>query len=157
MAIIGDTGKFCPALAEKLVQQKMHLIFVSNEAEKNVQIMEQLEQKYPSAEIEFVNCEKEGCWEADMIAFTYFENIDPELIQRIKVVATQKIVLVVSEKISQQEEIKGTNSTLDQLLPHSRVVRIKVDQEAMKATIAGKDDEARETVKEFFEEAGYEL
>lgn len=154
MAIIGDTGKFCPALAEKLVQQKMRLLFVPNDEENNVQIMHQLEQKYPSAEIEFVNCEKEGCWEADMIAFTYIENIEPELIKRIKDVATQKIVLVVSEK-TQQEEIKGNYANLNHLLPYSRVVWIKIDQEEMKATIFGKDDEARKTVKEIFEEAGY--
>ena len=70
IAFIGDSGKFCPALTEELTQQDLRLLFVSAEEEKNIRIKEAMGYLNPSADIEFNNYETEGCWEADIIAFT---------------------------------------------------------------------------------------
>lgn len=150
IAIIGETGKFYPALAEKLVQQNLRLLFVSNDEGKTAQMIEQLENKYPSAEIESIHCEKEGCWEADIVVFTNPENIDGKLVQRIKDVATQKLILILSEKGHQEREAEGNNARFLELLPHSRLVRVRIDPESMEIEIFGKDGEARKIVRDIF-------
>lgn len=154
IAVIGDTDSFCPTLAEKLVN--VRLLFVSNDDDKNRQLMKQLEQKKLSAEIEFINCEKEGCWEADIIAFTDPGVIAPEFIQRIKEVATQKIVLLISEE-KKKAGISGNAGKLQELLPHSRVINVLVDPEGLQATISGESEEAQETVQAIFKQAGFRL
>jgi predicted dinucleotide-binding enzyme len=155
IAIIGDTGKFCPELAQQLAGENVRLLFVSNDESRNREIMKNLEPEDPSAKIEFTTCEKDGCWEADVIAFTHPETIEPQLIKRIKEVATQKVVLVVSEK-NDCPTLKE-KSNFEELLPHSRVVNVIIDVENMQVEFLGKDEETREMVKGFFEGAGYTI
>lgn len=155
IAIIGEKGKFCPALAEKLAQQNLHLLFISNDEEQNEQIKRQFEKKDHAAKIEFIQCEKEGCWEADVIAFTHPEKISSQLIHRIREVATQKIILIISE-----EKRAGNNeyeTNFEDLLPHSRVVYLIINAENLEVQIFGKDMEARQMVEGFFSEVGYKI
>ena len=98
IAIVGEKSRFSAAIAEKLAKQNLHLLFISNDEDNNEQLQELFKKINPPARIEFIHCEKEGCWEADVIAFTNPEKVELELIQRIKEVATQKIVLIVSER-----------------------------------------------------------
>ena len=91
IAFIGDAGKFCPVLTEELAQQDLRLLFVSAEEEKNTRIKEALGHLNPSADIEFNNCETEGCWEADIIAFTDPGIIEQKFIERIKQVQPRKL------------------------------------------------------------------
>lgn len=155
IAIIGDNGDFCPALAKQLAGENVRLLFVSNDEDKNVELKAQLGTINSLTEVEFTTCEKEGCWEADVIAFTHPEKTEPHLVQRIKEVATQKTVLILSDlnHVSEIEE----KMNFEDLLPHSRVVYLNLDVATMKAEIFGKNKEAKEMVKGFFEAAGYKL
>lgn len=155
IAILGEVGSFCPALAEKLAEQHLRLLFVSTKGQKNTEFSEKLRQMKPSAEIEFINCEKEGCWEADIITFTDFSYIEPELVQRIREVATQKVVLAVSEG-NEGKESSGKISELRELLPHSHVFQVVLDSGKMEAEITGSTDDAKE-VKVIFRNAGYKI
>jgi predicted dinucleotide-binding enzyme len=155
IAIIGDTGDSCPALAKQLAGENVRLLFVSNDEKRNLEIRKKLGPQDPLAEIEFTTCEKDGCWEADVIAFTHPDTIEPNLITRIKEVATQKIVLVVSEKKDCQKFEGKIN--FEVLLPHSKVVNVIMDVENNEVRIFGKDEQAREMVNGFFDEAGYKI
>ncbi len=96
VAIIGESKEFCPALAIAAVQQDLRLLFISRDETKKSILKTRLRDLDVSAEIEFTTCEKDGCWEADAIAFIQPGEIEPKLLDRIKQVSTQKIVLVIS-------------------------------------------------------------
>lgn len=155
IAIIGDNGNFCPGLAKQLAGENVRLLFVSNDEDKNTELKAQLGTIGSRTKIDFTTCEKEGCWEADVIAFTHPEKTEPNLVQKIKDVATQKTVLLIRD-INENSEV-GNKDDFQELLPHSRVVYLNIDVEKRIAKIYGKDKEATEMVKGFFEEAGYEL
>lgn len=150
MAILGDPGEFPPILMEILVMQDLRLLFVSEDEAKNEMIRKQLEPLKTAAEIEFISCEREGCWEADIITVTRPENISSALVEKIKEVATQKIVLVVSEERDQPDKPE-----LNKLLPYSKVVEIVFDPRKKEFSVSGKDAKAKADVKNIFESAGY--
>ena len=149
VAVIGETGEFCPALAKAAVQQDLRLLFISRDEAKTSSLQTQLGQLEESAEIEFLNCEKEGCWEADVIAFTRPEKIEAALLERIKQVSTQKVVLVFSYQVEENVD----RMCFQQLLPHSKVVELELKDSEF--SIFGRNKEANETVQKFFEVAGY--
>ncbi|WP_029034760.1 hypothetical protein [Salinimicrobium terrae] len=148
VAIIGDTGEFCPALTKAAVQQDFRLLFISRDEQRYSALKEQLGIPEQTAEIEFITCEKEGCWEADVIAFTDTMVVDPGLLKRIKQVATQKIVLVISH-----EPVEPLNLNFRELLPHSKVVDLRLKDKEF--VTLGRNEEANKTVRNFFVAAGY--
>ena len=148
VAIIGETGEFCPALAKAAVQQDLRLLFISRGGNNIPSIKDQLGQLNSTAEVEFSSCEKEGCWEADVIAFTDTMIIHPGLLKRIKQVATQKIVLVISH-----EPVEPSKLNFRSLLPHSKVVELRLKEKEF--VTLGKNEKANEVVQDFFKAAGY--
>lgn len=152
MAILGDTREFSPVLMEVLIKQDLRLLFVSEDEAKNENVKKQLEPLKAIAEIEFISCEREGCWEADIILLNRPENISPALVEKIKEVATQKIVVIVSEDIKQPD-----NPELEKLLPYSKIVEIVFDPQENEFSVSGKDAEAKANMQFIFESAGYQL
>lgn len=150
VAVIGDTGEFCPALAKAAVQQDLRLLFISRDEEKTSALKEQLGQVQETAEIEYITCEKEGCWEADVIAFTRPEKIETALLDRIKQVSTQKVVLVISHRGNTEAE----GLCFQQLLPHSKVVELEIEDAEF--SLFGRNKEANDTIGQFFQSAGYQ-
>ncbi|WP_324719618.1 hypothetical protein [Salinimicrobium sp. HB62] len=148
VAIIGETGKFCPGLAKAAVQQDLRLLFISRQ---NPTLAQELKELSTAAEVEFLSCEKEGCWEADAIAFIRPDEIQPELLERIRKVATQKPVLVISSL--EENEKSGEKFCFQELLPHSQVVELKLAEAEF--GIFGRKAKVNETVRDFFEAAGY--
>ncbi len=150
VAVIGETGDFCPALAKAAVQQDLRLLFISRDEDKNSALKEQLGQLEQTAEVEFLSCEKEGCWEADVIAFTRPREIEAALLERIALVSTQKIVLVISGEAKQEDK---EELCFQNLLPHSKVVELELNHQEFR--IFGKNTEANESVQTFLKSAGY--
>ena len=150
IAILGDTGRLSTGLMEDLMRQDLRLLFISENDSKNITLKEQLERDNTAAEVEFTSCEREGCWEADIIALTPMENISTGLIRKIKEVATQKIVLEISE-----ENKTSGNSNLAGLLPYSKVIEIKFNSPQKEFAVTGKDEESIYQVRSIFEKAGY--
>lgn len=152
MAILGDTGEFPPVLMEILVKQDLRLLFVSEDEAKNEKVRKQLEPLKAAAEIEFKSCEREGCWEADIILLTRPEKVSSALVEKIKEVATQKIVLVVSEDLNQPDKPE-----FEKLLPYSKVVKFVFDPLEKEFSISGKDAESLEDIQKLLEGTGYQL
>ncbi len=150
IAILGDTGNLSSGVMEGLMKQDLRLLFISENESKNIDLKKQLESVKTTAEVEFTSCERDGCWEADIIALSPMESFSAGLIQKIKEVATQKIVLEITEKneISQEAD-------LSKLLPYSKVIRIQFNPAEKEFRLTGKDPEAISGIKPLFEYAGY--
>ena len=143
IAILADTGEFPAALMEAFAMQDLRLLYVSENEENNVAFKNRLDNLKILVEVEFLSCEREGCWEADIIAFTQPDNISPTLAEKIKEVATQKIVLVVSG------ESKSGNFSA--LFPNSKVVEVVVNSQGKGFMVSGKDSVANAEVQELME------
>ena len=143
IAILGETGEFPQVLLEAFAKQNLRLLYVSENKEKNVAVQQQLENLKVLAEVEFLSCEREGCWEADIIAFSQPESISPALITKIKEVATQKIVLVVTG------EKKLANFYA--LFPYSKFVEVLINNTGKEISVSGNDNTAIAEVQELIE------
>lgn len=150
MTILGDTGDFFPEVIDVLIKQDLRLLFVSDDEASNSHLKSRLEQTKTEAEVEFIICEHDGCWEADIIVITQPELISTALLERIKEVATQKIVLAISKNK------KELTSRLQQVLPHSKVVLLLLNSQEKEFAIFGIYPEARDEVQELFTGVGYE-
>lgn len=156
IAFIGGAGKNCPVLMKKMAQGKLRLLFLYNEEEKILDFVDQLRSgQVNEADIEVVNCVTDSCWEADIIAFVDPEAVEAEVLEKIKSVATQKIVLLIhTEHAGQSSSYSCKMEDLERDLPYSKIVIVKVDSATMKAEISG-SDEALETVAKVLRKAGY--
>ena len=92
-----------------------------------------------------------GAGEADMIMVAPAAELTPSLLEKIRTVATQKPVIRISEDKTQYEE------SLKDLLPHARVVELKVDPQARQICLSGQDPDASAAVKRIFENTGYDI
>lgn len=149
VAIIGETAPGS-ALLETMIQQDLRLLIISREPEYIELVKQELEQLSEPAEVEFLTCEKEGCWEADLIAFTRPAAIEPSQLNRIKQVSTQKVVLIISEDKAAEKE---KQLCFQELLPHSKVVELEIKER--KFRIFGRNEKANALVSRFFTIAGY--
>lgn len=157
MAFIGGTGTTCPVLMKKLAQQGYRLLFVSNDEAQLEKLSSELGLNKIPGEIELVHCAKEGCWEADVIAFIDPQGIEKEVVERICEVATQKIVLCIDTDEKKEGAFsKAEMESLERSFPHSNVVRVKVNSQVMKAEVYGKKEEALQTIAAVFKAPGYE-
>lgn len=158
IAFIGNIGETCPLLLKRLAQMDLRLLFIYNEERQGGKMSDLLELKNTVAEIEMIPCAKEGCWEADMIAFVDPEDIQIPLMARIKEVATQKILLCITE--GKDKKIFFSEAKIKELqqgLPHSKIVQVFIVSDEMSATMLGGNKEALETSSEILENAGYKI
>ena len=153
MAILGDTGKFSLVVMQDLMKQDLRLLFISKDETKKFELKKQLGPINGAAltEVEFTSCERDGCWEADIIAITGKENISIALIQKIKEVATQKTVLIISE-----ENKKSGSHDLVKSLPNSNVIEIQIETPVKEFRLSGMDPNSLTEIKFIFENAGYQ-
>jgi 8-hydroxy-5-deazaflavin:NADPH oxidoreductase len=103
----------------------------------------------PTAEIDTIECVKDGCWEADIIILVVASHEEKMVAEMMKEVATQKIVVSISGEENEHEE-------LQKILPYSKLVYVSNILESKKIFISGKDKEANEEISIIFLNAGYE-
>jgi predicted dinucleotide-binding enzyme len=121
IAIIGAEAETGAAIADKLSENSYHLLLVSDEIDDKSQTVQNIKQNYLNAEVEIVDCAREGCWEADIIvlAIPYYEI--KEVVEKINEVVTQKIVVIISDEKESSFSLKKTQE-LQRLLPYSTIV-----------------------------------
>ncbi len=83
--------------------------------------------------VEWVNCAKDGCWEADVIVISSI--VEKSVIENIRTVATQKIVVYIADNGKQS---LSDYYLLKQLLPNSKVIFVSNEGEYM---MSGEDSE----------------
>lgn len=109
-----------------------------------------LVEQLPSAEIEFVSCLKDSCWEADVIILSSELSNDYQALRNIQEVATQKLVIFLSEE-SNSKQLKK----LEQFLPHSKLAMVKLNSEKKETTLLSFPAEVE--LRNLFEEINYTL
>lgn len=152
IAVLRNSGEFTPVMIGILVQQDLRLLFVSEDESKNEILEKQLRSKPAVAEMDFITCEREGCWEAEIIIVNESEKFSNGLIEKIREVSTQKIVWLVSETTGQCEK-----PALEKLLPFSKLVKINFDHRGKEFSVSGRDIEAKTEVLKIFENLDYKL
>jgi predicted dinucleotide-binding enzyme len=149
IAIVGATEKTGREIASQFMQADYRLLLVSNNKDQLDYLSKSIKDKKPKAEIDSIDCVKDGCWEADIIILTLPFYEEKEAAEMMKEVATQKIVVSISDD-------ENINGTLQQLLPNSRLVKVSGISNAKKIFISGDDEEANEEVSTIFKQAGYQ-
>lgn len=97
------------------------------------------------SEVELIDCVKDGCWEADIIVLTE-EEIQVDLLGKIREVATQKIVLVMSSSGSIERREGERLSRIKAALPYSKIVEVALHPD--ETVLSGENPEAVETARE---------
>jgi len=156
IAFIGAADELYTVLVKKLAEANFPLLFISNNGHRYQQLTDQIKSDIPNADIEITDCAEEGCWEADIIAL--FDNtiLEKDLVERIKVVATQKIVIRISTSDNANSTLTKTKE-LQQMLPNSKVVQLFHDPAGLELLVSGASQEAINLVSEIFGNAGFEI
>ncbi|MGN6530328.1 MAG: NAD(P)-binding domain-containing protein [Ginsengibacter sp.] len=144
IAIVGATEKAGAQIVKRFSCTPYRLLLVSDNAEQLSRLFEDISKQNPTAEIDTVECVKDGCWEADIIILAVDRCDEKHTAEMMKEVATQKIVVALS------------NAELEQLLPYSKVVSI-LDISAGEIIISGKDVTVNEEIVKIFNQAGYQV
>ena len=166
VAIIGASGDMGSAIAKALVNSDYRLLLVSRDKSKAVKLFAWLKRKRPTAEVEIVESEKEACREADIILLAVPYKTEKEVAENIREVATQKVVIDVSNPLNDAYyhlvTAPGASAAeeLQKVLPNSKVVKafnmifasdlaqLGEKEKQIKTFIAGDDEEALSIVGE---------
>lgn len=153
IAIVGATESAGIEVAGKLASQNFRLLLISRDESKLKQLAEEILHHTPGADVEIINCVKEGCWEADIIVLAASPIPAETLIEKIKDVATQKIVV---------EIVQGSNSSateaLHRVLPYSKIVTASfITHPEKEVTITGLDKKAVQLIEGIAVKAGFKF
>jgi len=150
IAIVGATEKIGEEIAMQFMNSNCSLLLISNNTDKLDDLAKTINDKKPKAEINFIQCVKDGCWEADIIILTVPHAEEKSVAEMMKEVATQKIVVVVSN-----EENAGDDLT--NILPYSKLVKISGDFISKEIMLSGDDAAVNKEISGIFNEAGYHV
>ena len=166
IAIIGAAGEMGSAIAKALINSNYRLLLMSRNKGNIGKLYAYLKRTSPSAEVAVIECEKEACWEADIILLAVPYKVEKEVAEKIREVATQKIAIDLSNPLNETYDYLITTpdtsaaEELQTALPNSKVVKAfntifacefaqaTTTEKQTKTFIAGNDKEALETVSE---------
>jgi 8-hydroxy-5-deazaflavin:NADPH oxidoreductase len=173
IAIIGATGNMGSAIARSIAKGPYRLLLKGNRQEELDSLVKAIQTKDPQAEVESAVCPTEASWEADIIVLAVpFEN-EKEIAPVIKEVASQKIVISISNPLNATYNGLVTDpetsaaEELQKLLPHSKVVKAfnttfaadfttpVINGTQADAFIAGNDEDALQIVSDLVATAGF--
>jgi len=171
IAIVGATEKRGSSIAKNLSKGNYHLLLISENTEQLQALKNELVGS--RAEIEAMSCAKDACWEADIIIVATPYDQEKEVAEKIKEVATGKIVISVSNQLDRSYEklfplaTDSAAEELQRLLPYSKVVKTfstanienfaspVIQGETADTFLAGNNGDAIETVSQIIKEAGF--
>jgi len=161
IAIIGATGNMGSAIAKSLSVGNYRLLLYARDFNTCKQLAEEILAIHLLADAEAMDCSINASWEADMIIIAAPDSEYKEISLRIREFATQKIIISMVNPL--YETYTGMLTApetsdaedLQQLLPHSKVVKAVIDSKRVAVVIAGNDQDAAEMVSELMSAAGY--
>lgn len=169
IAIIGATGRMGSALARNLAKGNYRLILFATDVTRAVALANEIRNETKTADLDCVECAADASWEADIIIPAVPFSGEQMVASRIQEVATQKIVVSISNRLDEGIHPEGQSAAevLQGLLPYSKVVKAfnttlasdfaspVIDGKRIDSFIAGDDDEANEIVAALVESAGF--
>lgn len=147
IAIVGATETNGRNIAIQFASMPYRLLLVSDKPYEAGFLKTEILTTHPEAEIEALNCIKDGCWEADIIVLAVSSDEMNRVAEIIKEVATQKIVIKVTDEKNNDEE-------LTKILPYSRLVSVS-GFSSPGITISGNDKLVNEQIQQIFNLAGF--
>jgi len=173
IAIIGATGSMGSAISKSLAKGNYRLLLKANKEEELNKLVKEIKSNNSSADVEAIPCPTEASWEADIIILAVPFEAEKEIVEKIKEVANQKIVISIANPLNQTynglvtaPDISAAEE-LQKLLPNSKVVKAfnttfaadfstpVIDGKQVDAFIAGNDEDALRTVTEMVSTAGF--
>lgn len=156
IAFIDAADGLYTVLVKKLAEANYPLLFISNDGYKYQQLSDQIKSESPNADISITDCAEEGCWEADIIALFDNTTLEKKLLERIRAVATQKIVIYISTTNPTSSTLAKAKE-LQQMLPNSKLVQLFHDPAGLELVVAGANQEAMDLVSVIFENVGFTI
>ena len=148
IAIVGATENPGKEIANQFAFSGYRLLLVSNDINKLKQLTADIAVRKPKAEIDSIECVKDGCWEADIIILAVSYDKIKEVARLMKEVATQKIVVTILGE-------EGIETELKKILPHSKLVKVSGILQSKEIMVGGEDNTVNEEISLIFNEAGY--
>jgi 8-hydroxy-5-deazaflavin:NADPH oxidoreductase len=173
IAIIGATGNMGSAIAKSLAKGPYRLLLFAHDKTKLENVKQAITEATPSADIECVGCPTDASWEADVIIPAVPYGTEKDVVEKIRAVATQKIVISIANPLNATYDglvtAPGTSAAeeLQKLLPSSKVVKAfnttyaadfsqpVINGQQVDAFIAGDDEEAVNLAKGLVTTAGF--
>ena len=146
IAIIGATRKTGSILSKTLAKSNYRLLLFDHNTEKLTDLVNEIKRNDPSSDIEFMSCEGDASWEADIIVPDIPAGQEKELAQKIAPFSNRKIVLNISKN--------GAAHELQKFLPGACVINV-IEDSNRELLIDGDDDEALKMAGEILRAAGY--
>jgi len=173
IAIIGAGGNMGSAIAKSIVGGNYRLLLFDRKPEQFGTLNKEILQAYPEADLELMDCPHESSWEADIIILAVPHSAEKEIANEIQDVATQKIVISITNPIDEDfsklttEPDTSAAEKLQQWLPNSKVVKAfnttfaadfdqpVIDGKQVDTFIAGNNEQAIQTVTELVKTVGF--
>ena len=173
IAIIGASGRMGSAIAKSLSKGNYRLLLFAHNQEKVHEIIKEIRKFNPTADVDSMGCVFDASWEADIIIPAVNYGVEKQVAERIKDVATQKIVISISNPLNEMYDglITPANSSaaeeLQTYLPNSKVVKAfntvfagdfaqsVINEKQVDVFVAGNDEESIKTVSELVADAGF--
>jgi 8-hydroxy-5-deazaflavin:NADPH oxidoreductase len=173
IAIIGATGNMGSAIAKSLSLSSNRILLFANDPEKLNSLLQEIKEVNPGGEVEIMTCPTDACWEADIIIPAIPYNAEPVVAEKIRAVATGKIVISITNPLNNTlnglvtEAGSSAAEELQKLLPHSKVIKAfntsfaadfenpVIDGKTIDVFLAGNDEESLKTVSELVKTSGF--
>jgi NADPH-dependent F420 reductase len=173
IAIIGATVNMGSAIARSIAKGPYRLLLKASKQDELDALVNDIQSKNPSAEVESAICPTEASWEADIIILAVPYEAEKNIAPQIKDVASQKIVISIANPLNQNYDglitAPGTSAAeeLQKLLANSKIVKAfnttfaadfsapVINGAQVDAFVAGNDEEALQTVSELVATAGF--
>jgi 8-hydroxy-5-deazaflavin:NADPH oxidoreductase len=168
IAIIGATGILGSAMAKNLAKGKYRLLLFGHDETLEV-LAAEIRSCNPSADVDCLSCIVDASWEADIIISAVPAGTEKQIAEKIKQVATQKIVIAItnSPDLSNASGNIDSAGELQRLLPDSKVakallatpvanfIRLVTDGGQIDSLITGNDQDALRAAKKIITTAGF--
>jgi hypothetical protein len=157
IAVIGASEERNFSILKEL-SERYHLLLFDNNKQALTDIHESLVAQNRHGEIEKMDCALSASWEADIIILSGFCVNDAVVVEKIKEVATAKIIIIMENDDDFTKSINRQVS-FDLIFPHSKIVEIinvSADDNAEKEfLLEGHHSKALDTVAGIFDRCGF--
>lgn len=157
IAVIGAADKRNFLVLKELSERYQLLLFDKNQKALSA-IYESLVVQNRHGYIEKMDCAVNASWEADIIILSGFCSNDSAVVEKIKEVATAKIIIIIENEDEFATSINN-NGSFDLVFPHSKIVEIiniSTDENTQKEfLLEGHNAKALDTVSSIFEGCGF--
>jgi NADPH-dependent F420 reductase len=173
IAIIGATGSMGSAIARNLAKSNYRLLLFARDQEKVQQLIDEIKGTNLNADIDSMGCPFDASWEADIIIPAVEYKVEKEVAESIKDVATQKIVISISNPLNERYDglvtppDRSAAEELQACLPDSKIVKAfntvfagdfsqpVIDGKQVDVLIAGNDEESVQVVSDVVANTGF--